>query len=38
MGARYAYFGHFIDSVERFDRFGGWAIPFRDEHGNELLF
>src|SRR5258706_7806592 len=35
---RYAYFGHFIDSVEGFDKFGGWAIPFRDEHGNELLF
>ena len=35
---RYAYFGHFIDSVEGFDKFGGWAIPFRDEQGNELLF
>jgi methionine synthase II (cobalamin-independent) len=28
---RYAYFGHFIDSIEGFDKFGGWAIPFRDE-------
>jgi 5-methyltetrahydropteroyltriglutamate--homocysteine methyltransferase len=35
---RYAYFGHFIDSIEGFDKFGGWAIPFRDEQGNELLF
>ena len=35
---RYAYFGHFIDSVEGFDKFGGWAIPFRDEQGNEVLF
>jgi methionine synthase II (cobalamin-independent) len=25
---RYAYFGHFIDSIEGFDKFGGWAIPF----------
>ena len=35
---RYAYFGHFIDSVDGFDKFGGWAIPFRDEEGQELLF
>jgi 5-methyltetrahydropteroyltriglutamate--homocysteine methyltransferase len=35
---RYAYFGHFIDSIEGFDKFGGWAIPFRDDQGNELLF
>jgi 5-methyltetrahydropteroyltriglutamate--homocysteine methyltransferase len=35
---RYAYFGHFIDSIEGFDKFGGWAIPFRDEQGDEFLF
>ncbi|MCI0576311.1 MAG: cobalamin-independent methionine synthase II family protein [Chloroflexi bacterium] len=35
---RYAFFGHLIDSVEGFDKFGGWAIPFRDEAGNELVF
>jgi 5-methyltetrahydropteroyltriglutamate--homocysteine methyltransferase len=35
---RYAFFGHFIDSVEGFDKYGGWAIPFRDEQGNELVF
>ncbi len=35
---RYAFFGHFIDAVEGFDKFGGWAIPFRDEQGNELVF
>ena len=35
---RYAFFGHLIDSVEGFDKFGGWAIPFRDEQGNELIF
>jgi 5-methyltetrahydropteroyltriglutamate--homocysteine methyltransferase len=35
---RYAFFGHLIDCVEGFDKFGGWAIPFRDEQGNELIF
>ncbi len=35
---RYAFFGHLIDSVEGFDKFGGWAIPFHDEQGNELIF
>ena len=35
---RYAFFGHLIDSVEGYDKFGGWAIPFRDEQGNELVF
>lgn len=35
---RYAFFGHLIDSVEGFDKFGGWAIPFHDEEGNELVF
>jgi methionine synthase II (cobalamin-independent) len=34
---RYAFYGHFIDSVEGFDKYGGWAIPFRDEQGNELV-
>ena len=34
---RYAFYGHFVDSVEGFDKFGGWAIPFRDEQGNELV-
>jgi 5-methyltetrahydropteroyltriglutamate--homocysteine methyltransferase len=35
---RYAFFGHLVDAVEGFDKFGGWAIPFRDEHGDELVF
>ncbi|HWP45879.1 MAG TPA: cobalamin-independent methionine synthase II family protein [Candidatus Limnocylindrales bacterium] len=35
---RYAFFGHLIDAVEGFDKFGGWAIPFRDEQGTELVF
>jgi 5-methyltetrahydropteroyltriglutamate--homocysteine methyltransferase len=34
---RYAFYGHFIDSVEGFDKFGGWAIPFHDEEGHEII-
>lgn len=34
---RSAFYGHFIDAVEGFDKLGGWAIPFRDEQGNELV-
>ncbi|HEY7676797.1 MAG TPA: cobalamin-independent methionine synthase II family protein [Candidatus Methylomirabilis sp.] len=34
---RYAYYGHFVEAVEGFDKFGGWAIAFRDEAGGELL-
>jgi 5-methyltetrahydropteroyltriglutamate--homocysteine methyltransferase len=34
---RYAFYGHLIDSVEGFDKLGGWAIPFRDEQGHELV-
>ena len=35
---RYAFFGHLIDALEGFDKFGGWAIPFRDEKGEQLVF
>src|SRR5579859_4983571 len=35
---RYAFYGHLIDSVEGYDKFGGWAIPFHDEKGEELVF
>lgn len=34
---RYAFFGHLIDATEGYDKFGGWAIPFRDEQGNEMI-
>jgi 5-methyltetrahydropteroyltriglutamate--homocysteine methyltransferase len=34
---RYAFYGHLIDAVEGFDKYGGWAIPFRDEKGEELI-
>jgi 5-methyltetrahydropteroyltriglutamate--homocysteine methyltransferase len=35
---RYAFFGHLIDALDGFDKFGGWAIPFRDESGEEIIF
>ncbi|GAC1350158.1 MAG: cobalamin-independent methionine synthase II family protein [Ktedonobacteraceae bacterium] len=34
---RYAFYGHLIDALAGFDKFGGWAIPFRDETGEELV-
>ena len=35
---RYAFFGHLIDALDGFDKFGGWAIPFHDEQGGEPVF
>ncbi len=35
---RYAFYGHLIEAVEGFDKLGGWAIPFHDEQGNEIVF
>lgn len=35
---RYAFFGHLIDAIEGYDKFGGWAIPFHDDEGQELVF
>jgi 5-methyltetrahydropteroyltriglutamate--homocysteine methyltransferase len=35
---RYAFFGHLVDAVDGFDKLGGWAIPFRNEQGEELVF
>lgn len=34
---RYAFYGHLIDALEGFDKLGGWAIPFRNEAGEELI-
>jgi 5-methyltetrahydropteroyltriglutamate--homocysteine methyltransferase len=34
---RYAFYGHLVDACEGFDKFGGWAIPFRDEKGEEVV-
>lgn len=33
---RYAFFGHLIEAMEGFDKFG-WSIPFRDEQGNKNI-
>src|SRR2546427_455097 len=34
---RYAFFGHLVEAFDGFDKQGGWAIPFRDETGDELV-
>ncbi len=34
---RYAFYGHLVDAMAGFDRLGGWAIPFRDESGEQLV-
>jgi 5-methyltetrahydropteroyltriglutamate--homocysteine methyltransferase len=34
---RFAFYGHFIDSVEGYDKHGGWGIPFRNEKGDEIV-
>jgi 5-methyltetrahydropteroyltriglutamate--homocysteine methyltransferase len=34
---RYAFYGHLVEALEGFDKEGGWAIPFRDETGEELI-
>ncbi len=34
---RFAFYGHFVDALEGYDKLGGWAIPFRDEQGSELV-
>ncbi|MGH7763760.1 MAG: cobalamin-independent methionine synthase II family protein [Candidatus Dormibacteraceae bacterium] len=35
---RYAFFGHLVDAMAGFDKYGGWAIPFHDEQGEQLVF
>ena len=34
---RYAFFGHLIDAVEGFDKYGGWAIPFKNDKGEQMV-
>jgi 5-methyltetrahydropteroyltriglutamate--homocysteine methyltransferase len=34
---RYTFYGHLVDALEGFDKFGGRAVPFRDETGEQLL-
>src|SRR3989449_5424945 len=33
---RYAFYGHLIDALDGFDKFGGWGIEFRDEKGEKI--
>ena len=35
---RYAFFGHLVEALEGFDKLGGWAIPFHDEKGEEIVY
>src|SRR5437867_13282970 len=35
---RYAFFGHLVEALEGFDKFGGWAIPFHNEQGEQIVF
>ncbi len=35
---RYAFFGHLVEALDGFDKYGGWAIPFTDETGEQLVF
>jgi 5-methyltetrahydropteroyltriglutamate--homocysteine methyltransferase len=32
---RYAFYGHLVDALEGFDKYGGWSVTFRDEQGHE---
>jgi 5-methyltetrahydropteroyltriglutamate--homocysteine methyltransferase len=32
---RYAFYGHLVESLEGFDKFGGWSITFRDGQGQD---
>src|SRR6202165_3086092 len=34
---RYAFYGDLVEALDGFDKEGGWAIPFRDETGEELV-
>jgi 5-methyltetrahydropteroyltriglutamate--homocysteine methyltransferase len=35
---RYAFFGHLVEALEGFDKFGGWGIRFHDDQGHELTY
>jgi 5-methyltetrahydropteroyltriglutamate--homocysteine methyltransferase len=32
---RYAFYGHLVESLEGFDKLGGWSITFRDGEGHD---
>ena len=31
---RYAFYGHLVEALDGFDKFGGWSITFRDSEGH----
>jgi len=35
---RYAFFGHLVEALDGFDKFGGWAIPFHNDQGEQIVF
>jgi 5-methyltetrahydropteroyltriglutamate--homocysteine methyltransferase len=32
---RYAFYGHLVEALEGFDKFGGWSVTFRDDAGHQ---
>jgi 5-methyltetrahydropteroyltriglutamate--homocysteine methyltransferase len=32
---RYAFYGHLVEALEGFDRYGGWSVTFRDDQGHQ---
>ena len=32
---RYAFFGHLVEALEGFDKYGGWSITFHDKDGHD---
>jgi 5-methyltetrahydropteroyltriglutamate--homocysteine methyltransferase len=32
---RYAFYGHLVEALEGFDKFGGWSVTFRDGQGHD---
>jgi 5-methyltetrahydropteroyltriglutamate--homocysteine methyltransferase len=32
---RYAFFGHLVEALEGFDKYGGWSITFHDTEGHD---
>jgi 5-methyltetrahydropteroyltriglutamate--homocysteine methyltransferase len=32
---RYAFYGHLVEALEGFDKFGGWSVTFRDDEGHQ---
>jgi 5-methyltetrahydropteroyltriglutamate--homocysteine methyltransferase len=32
---RYAFYGHLVEALEGFDKFGGWSVTFRNDTGQQ---